>query len=105
MRRLLTRAAKVADPAKPCLDREPPQEALRRAGVRPTRPRLMVLDVLNDPRCQAMAANELYREMLLRNSPLSLSTLYAVLQTFKRHHLVVVEREAQGLQRFSRMGD
>lgn len=80
------------------------QGTLRRAGVRVTHPRLMVLGVLLDEPGRTLAASDLYREMLRRNCPLSLSTIYSVLTTLRRTRLVSSAISDSGSQVFMLTG-
>lgn len=77
---------------------------MRRSGVRVTHPRLLVLQALHQQPGVGLTASDLYQRMLDISTPLSLSTIYAVLQTFKRCRLVVVHRLADGVQAFSCLG-
>lgn len=74
---------------------------LRQAGVRVTHPRLLVLGMLQGTPSTGVAATALYREMLLRDQPLSLSTIYSVLSTFKHTRLVHARRAEDGQQVFA----
>ena len=77
---------------------------MRRAGVRVTHPRLLVLQVLYQQPGERLTASDLYQRILGTGSPLSLSTIYAALQTFKRCRLVVVHRCPNGVQAFDCVG-
>lgn len=74
---------------------------LKRAGVRITHPRLLVLGLLAESGGQALAANDLYRLMQARHYPTSLSTIYSVLQMLKLHRLVTVRYLDDGVQGFT----
>jgi Fe2+ or Zn2+ uptake regulation protein len=78
------------------------QTTLRLAGVRVTHARMLVLDVLHDTSQEGVGAADLYRALLRRNHSVSLSTIYAVLNTFKNTRLVHCRREdTSGQQLFA----
>lgn len=74
---------------------------LKQAGVRVTHPRLLVLGCLWESPGQALSANGLYQLLLARRQPMSLSTIYSVLQTFKQQRLVSVQYLDEGVQGFT----
>ena len=77
---------------------------MRRAGVRVTHSRLLVLQVLHRQPEAGLTASDIYQRLLEIGSPLSLSTIYSVLQPFKLRRLVAMYRLANGVQVFSCLG-
>lgn len=74
---------------------------LRQAGVRVTLPRLLVMECLWESPGQVLNANALYQLLQARRQPMSLSTIYAVLQTLRQHQLVKVHLLTAGVQGFA----
>lgn len=76
-------------------------QLLKQAGVRVTLPRLLVLGLLWEDPGHALTANELYRKLQLRDQPMSLSTIYTVLQSLRQHQLVMVCQLSDKVQGFA----
>jgi hypothetical protein len=74
---------------------------MRRAGVRVTHSRLLVLQVLYRHQGEGLTANDIYQRMLDIGNPLNLSTIYSVLQSFKLRRLVAMHRTSGRVQVFS----
>ena len=93
----------VASPAPAALLHPEPDlpRLLKRAGVRVTHPRLLVLGLLWETPGRVLAANDLYLQMQLRRQPMSLSTIYAVLQSLRQCQLVAVHPLSDKVQGFA----
>ncbi len=67
-------------------------QALKDAGLKITLPRLKILEVLKQPQCQHISAEELYKLLLDQGEEIGLATVYRVLNQFDdagivtRHH-------------------
>lgn len=68
------------------------QSALKKAGLKVTHPRVVVLERLNQAQDHHLSAEEIYRVLLERGHDLGLATVYRVLNQFEdagivqRHH-------------------
>ncbi len=66
--------------------------ALKKAGLKITLPRLKILDLLQDPDCQHISAEDLYKKLIDMDEEIGLATVYRVLNQFDdagivtRHH-------------------
>ena len=74
---------------------------LKQAGVRVTHPRLLVLGLLWETPGRVLTANDLYQQMQLRRQPMSLSTIYSVLQSLRQRQLVTVRALSDKVQGFA----
>lgn len=67
-------------------------QALKDAGLKVTLPRLKILEVLQQPECQHISAEELYKKLIDFGEEIGLATVYRVLNQFDdagivtRHH-------------------
>lgn len=67
-------------------------KALKEAGLKVTLPRLKILEVLQQPQCQHISAEELYKLLIDQGEEIGLATVYRVLNQFDdagivtRHH-------------------
>jgi Fur family ferric uptake transcriptional regulator len=67
-------------------------QALKDAGLKVTLPRLKILEVLQQPECQHISAEELYKKLIDLGEEIGLATVYRVLNQFDdagivtRHH-------------------
>ncbi|WP_375753144.1 ferric iron uptake transcriptional regulator FcrX [Vibrio sp. HN007] len=67
-------------------------KALKDAGLKVTLPRLKILEVLQQPDCQHISAEELYKKLIDLGEEIGLATVYRVLNQFDdagivtRHH-------------------
>lgn len=67
-------------------------KALKDAGLKVTLPRLKILEVLQQPECQHISAEELYKLLIDQGEEIGLATVYRVLNQFDdagivtRHH-------------------
>ncbi|MFT3815656.1 MAG: transcriptional repressor [Acidovorax sp.] len=66
-------------------------ELLRKAQLRPSRPRVVVLQVLHAADDQALAAEDVFRRLLQRGTPVSGGTVYRVLHELEHADLVLRE--------------
>nr|CAD92132.1 FUR protein [Photobacterium damselae subsp. damselae] len=66
--------------------------ALKQAGLKITLPRLKILEVLQQPECQHISAEDLYKKLIDIGEEIGLATVYRVLSQFDdagivtRHH-------------------
>ncbi|ATW34521.1 ferric iron uptake transcriptional regulator [Candidatus Williamhamiltonella defendens] len=66
--------------------------ALKKAGLKVTLPRLKILEILQDPVCHHVSAEDLYKKLIDMNEKIGLATVYRVLNQFDdagivtRHH-------------------
>ena len=66
--------------------------ALKEAGLKVTLPRLKILEILQQPECQHISAEELYKLLIDLGEEIGLATVYRVLNQFDdagivtRHH-------------------
>ncbi|KJF82791.1 ferric iron uptake transcriptional regulator [Photobacterium angustum] len=66
--------------------------ALKQAGLKVTLPRLKILEVLQEPDCQHISAEDLYKKLIDIGEEIGLATVYRVLNQFDdagivtRHH-------------------
>ncbi|MDP2533133.1 ferric iron uptake transcriptional regulator [Photobacterium damselae subsp. piscicida] len=66
--------------------------ALKQAGLKITLPRLKILEVLQQPECQHISAEDLYKKLIDIGEEIGLATVYRVLNQFDdagivtRHH-------------------
>lgn len=56
--------------------------ALKKAGLKITSPRLKILELLQDPNCQHITAEDLYKKLLEMGEEIGLATVYRVLNQF-----------------------
>lgn len=67
-------------------------QALKEAGLKVTLPRLKILEVLQQPDCQHISAEDLYKKLIDLGEEIGLATVYRVLNQFDdagivtRHH-------------------
>jgi len=67
-------------------------QALKNAGLKVTLPRLKLLETLQQPDCQHISAEDLYKKLLEQGEEIGLATVYRVLNQFDdagivtRHH-------------------
>ncbi|KAB2824039.1 ferric iron uptake transcriptional regulator FcrX [Aliivibrio finisterrensis] len=67
-------------------------QALKKAGLKVTLPRLKILEVLQQPDCQHISAEDLYKKLIDIGEEIGLATVYRVLNQFDdagivtRHH-------------------
>ena len=67
-------------------------KALKNAGLKVTLPRLKILEVLQDPSCHHVSAEDLYKKLIDIGEEIGLATVYRVLNQFDdagiltRHH-------------------
>ena len=67
-------------------------QALKDAGLKVTLPRLKILEVLQQPDCQHISAEDLYKKLIDMGEEIGLATVYRVLNQFDdagivtRHH-------------------
>ncbi|WED22525.1 ferric iron uptake transcriptional regulator [Vibrio sp. JC009] len=67
-------------------------KALKDAGLKVTLPRLKILEILQQPSCQHISAEELYKKLIDLGEEIGLATVYRVLNQFDdagivtRHH-------------------
>jgi len=65
---------------------------LRKAGLKVTRPRLRILEILEEAEPHHLSAEDVYRELLANDNEIGLATVYRVLTQFEtagivtRHH-------------------
>ncbi|EOV8628673.1 ferric iron uptake transcriptional regulator [Proteus mirabilis] len=57
-------------------------KALKNAGLKVTLPRLKILEVLQDPECHHVSAEDLYKKLIDIGEEIGLATVYRVLNQF-----------------------
>lgn len=57
-------------------------KALKNAGLKVTLPRLKILEVLQDPACHHVSAEDLYKKLIDIGEEIGLATVYRVLNQF-----------------------
>lgn len=57
-------------------------QALKDAGLKVTLPRLKILEVLQQPDCQHISAEDLYKKLIDLGEEIGLATVYRVLNQF-----------------------
>ena len=57
-------------------------KALKNAGLKVTLPRLKILEVLQDPSCQHVSTEDIYKKLLDIGEDIGLATVYRVLNQF-----------------------
>ena len=68
-------------------------QALKKAGLKITLPRVKILEILQQPDCQHTSAEDLYKRLIDQGEEIGLATVYRVLNQFDdagivtRHHL------------------
>lgn len=62
--------------------------ALKKAGLKVTLPRLKILEVLQDPACHHISAEDLYKRLIDMGEEIGLATVYRVLNQFDDAGLV-----------------
>ena len=70
------------------IDRQNLLQRLRGAGLRPTIPRIAVLQVFEDAGGQALSVEEVFHRICLRGLHASLGTIYRVAQQMSKHGLL-----------------
>ncbi|WP_342221347.1 ferric iron uptake transcriptional regulator [Candidatus Fukatsuia endosymbiont of Tuberolachnus salignus] len=63
--------------------------ALKKVGLKVTHPRLKILEVLQDPDCHHICAEELYKKLLDMSQDIGLATVYRVLNQFEGAGIVI----------------
>ncbi|EOD56115.1 ferric iron uptake transcriptional regulator [Aeromonas rivuli] len=67
-------------------------QALKKAGLKITLPRVKILEILQQPECQHTSAEDLYKRLIDHGEEIGLATVYRVLNQFDdagivtRHH-------------------
>ncbi len=67
-------------------------QALKKAGLKVTLPRIKILELLQKPGCQHISAEDLYKMLIDKGEEIGLATVYRVLNQFDdagivtRHH-------------------
>ena len=67
-------------------------QALKKAGLKVTLPRVKILELMQEPQCQHISAEDLYKRLLEIGEEIGLATVYRVLNQFDdagivtRHH-------------------
>ena len=67
-------------------------QALKKAGLKITLPRVKILEILQQPDCQHTSAEDLYKRLIDQGEEIGLATVYRVLNQFDdagivtRHH-------------------
>ena len=67
-------------------------QALKKAGLKVTLPRVKILELMQEPECQHISAEDLYKRLLEIGEEIGLATVYRVLNQFDdagivtRHH-------------------
>ena len=56
--------------------------ALKKAGLKVTLPRLKILEVLQNPECHHVSAEDLYKKLIDMGEEIGLATVYRVLNQF-----------------------
>lgn len=56
--------------------------ALKKAGLKVTLPRLKILEVLQEPECHHVSAEDLYKRLIDIGEEIGLATVYRVLNQF-----------------------
>lgn len=64
--------------------------ALKKAGLKVTLPRLKILEVLQNPECHHISAEDLYKKLIDMDEEIGLATVYRVLNQF--HDAGIVTR-------------
>ncbi|WP_216782273.1 ferric iron uptake transcriptional regulator [Candidatus Profftia tarda] len=57
--------------------------ALKKAGLKVTLPRLKILEALQDPTCDHVSAEDLYKKLIDMGEAIGLATVYRVLNQFE----------------------
>lgn len=57
-------------------------KALKNAGLKVTLPRLKILEVLQEPECHHVSAEDLYKKLIDMGAEIGLATVYRVLNQF-----------------------
>ena len=57
-------------------------KALKNAGLKVTLPRLKILEVLQEPECHHVSAEDLYKKLIDMGEEIGLATVYRVLNQF-----------------------
>ncbi len=65
------------------------KQAIRKAGLKVTLPRMKILEILDNSPQRHMTAEEVYKELLARDEEIGLATVYRVLTQFESAGLVV----------------
>ena len=63
-------------------------KSLRKVGLKVTRPRMRILDLLEDLPHRHMTADDMYRELIKSENDIGLATVYRVLSQFEAAGLV-----------------
>jgi len=70
---------------------------LRKAGLKVTKPRLRILEILEEAEPHHLSAEDVYRELIANDNDIGLATVYRVLTQFEtagivtRHHFAGVQ--------------
>ena len=62
---------------------------LRKAGLKVTQPRKLILELLDESRSRHLTADDIYRELIQAGQDIGLATVYRVLNQFEAAGLVV----------------
>jgi len=62
---------------------------LRKAGLKVTQPRKLILELLDESRSRHLTADDIYRELIQAGEDIGLATVYRVLNQFEAAGLVV----------------
>ena len=62
---------------------------LRKAGLKVTQPRKLILELLDESRNRHLTADDIYRELIKAGEDIGLATVYRVLNQFEAAGLVV----------------
>lgn len=62
---------------------------LRKAGLKVTQPRKLILELLDESRSRHLTADHIYRELIQAGEDIGLATVYRVLNQFEAAGLVV----------------
>ncbi len=65
------------------------KQAIRKAGLKVTLPRMKILEILDTNPQRHMTAEDVYKELLARDEEIGLATVYRVLTQFESAGLVV----------------
>ncbi|EGY27846.1 Fe2+/Zn2+ uptake regulation protein [Candidatus Regiella insecticola 5.15] len=63
--------------------------ALKKMGFKVTHPRLKILEVLQDPACHHISAEDIYKKLIDMNQEIGLATVYRVLNQFEDARAVI----------------
>lgn len=63
--------------------------ALKKMGLKVTHSRLKILEVLQDPTCHHISAEDIYKKLIDMNQEIGLATVYRVLNQFEDVRIVI----------------